>query len=101
MPMQKREVVITGLGVVSPLGLTLKQSWDALLAGQSGIGRITHFDATPFSAQVAGEVKNFNPEATGLQPKDLKRADRFIQLGLAAAREAMTQANLMNLKEMD
>jgi 3-oxoacyl-[acyl-carrier-protein] synthase II len=99
--MQKRDVVITGLGVVSPLGLTLKQSWDALLAGQSGIARITRFDATPFSAQVAGEVKNFDPEATGLQPKDLKRADRFIQLGLAAAREAMTQANLLNLKEMD
>jgi 3-oxoacyl-[acyl-carrier-protein] synthase II len=99
--MQKREVVITGLGVVSPLGLTLKQSWDALLAGQSGIARITRFDAAPFSAQVAGEVKGFNPEATGLQPKDLKRADRFIQLGLAAAREAMTQADLLNLKEMD
>jgi 3-oxoacyl-[acyl-carrier-protein] synthase II len=99
--MQKREVVITGIGVVSPLGLTLKQSWDALLAGHSGIARITHFDPAPFNAQVAGEVKGFDPETTGLHPKDLKRADRFIQLGLAAAREAMSQAGLLGLKDMD
>lgn len=95
----KKQVVITGMGVVSPLGNTLAESWAALLQGQSGIGPITHFDASIYAAQIAGEVKNFNPESTGLPAKDLKRADRFIQLGLAAAREAMRQAGLASTND--
>jgi 3-oxoacyl-[acyl-carrier-protein] synthase II len=91
----KRPVVITGLGIVSPLGNTAAATWAALLAGQSGLARIQRFDATPFSNQVAGEVKAFDPEATGLAPNHLKRADRFIQFGLAAAREAMAQSGLL------
>ena len=57
----ERRVVITGLGVVSPLGNDVDTMWQALLAGQSGIDRITHFDAAPFDTQIAGEVKNFDP----------------------------------------
>ncbi len=90
---------ITGLGIVSPLGNDAATTWRALVTGHSGLGRISHFDCTPFASHVAGDVKNFNPDATGLNPKDLKRCDRFIQLGLAATREAMTQAGLLHLKD--
>lgn len=98
MTMQKR-VAVTGLGLVSPLGKTVADNWAALMAGQSGIGAITAFDAAAFSARVAGEVRDFDPTTTGLEPKELKKADRFIHLGLAAAREAMAQAGLAGLKD--
>lgn len=92
-------IVVTGLGVVSPLGNNAALTWRHLVAGESGLGRITAFDPTAYTSHVAGEVKDFDPETTGLDTKYLKRVDRFIQLGLAATREAMTQAKLLNLKD--
>ncbi|RYG58494.1 MAG: beta-ketoacyl-[acyl-carrier-protein] synthase II [Alphaproteobacteria bacterium] len=98
--MAKQTVVVTGMGAVSPLGLDVGQLWDGLMAGQSGIGPITHFDASAYACRVAGEVKGFDPAASGLDAKDYKKCDRFILLGLAAMREAMAQAGLLNAKEL-
>ena len=97
--MSKRNVVITGMGVVSPLGLNVAETWAALVAGQCGIGPITHFDASAQRCMVAGEVKGFlaNVETTGLDDKALKSCDRFMELGLAACWEAMGQAGLRDL----
>lgn len=88
------------MGAVSPLGLDTGSLWNSLIAGQSGIGPITHFDATNYACRVAGEVKGFDPAASGLDAKDTKKCDRFILLGLAAMREAMAQAGLLNVKEL-
>lgn len=98
--MAKRNVVITGMGAVSPLGLDVATLWQGLVAGRSGIGTITHFDPAAFACKVAGEVKGFDPAASGLEPKDFKKCDRFILMGLAAAREALGQAGLLNVKDM-
>ena len=91
--MAGRRVVITGLGIVSPLGLGLKQNWEAVLAGRSGIGRITQFDASGYACQIAGEVKNFDPTAY-LNEKEVRRTDRFIHLGIAAGTEALKDSGL-------
>lgn len=91
--MSKRRVVITGLGIVSPVGIGLQQSWSNILAGKSGITRITRFDPTPFAAQIAGDVKNFNVEQY-LGPKDARRMDTFIQYGMVAAIEAVNDSGL-------
>lgn len=96
----KRTVVVTGMGAVSPLGLDVASLWNGLVAGKSGIGPITQFDASAFNAKVAGEVKGFDPAASGLDVKDYKKCDRFILLGLAAMREAMAQAGLLNMKDL-
>lgn len=80
----RRRVVITGLGVISPLGNDIKSFWDALCAGKSGIGKITYFDASGHDSQIAGEVKNFDPSRY-LSPKDVKRADLFTQYAVVAA----------------
>jgi 3-oxoacyl-[acyl-carrier-protein] synthase II len=85
------------MGAISPLGLGAPATWHALIAGQSGIGPITAFDASAYACQVAAEVKGFDPALTGLELKDYKKADRFILLGMAAAREALTQAGLADL----
>ncbi|HSI25279.1 MAG TPA: beta-ketoacyl synthase N-terminal-like domain-containing protein, partial [Methylotenera sp.] len=79
----KRRVVITGLGVVSPVGIGTQNAWANLIKGQSGITRITKFDPSAFSSQIAGEVKDFNVEDF-LPAKDARRMDTFIQYGLAA-----------------
>ncbi len=98
--MQKSRVAITGLGIVSPLGHSSVSTWQAAAAGKSGIARISHFDPTAFASHVAGEVKAFDPATTGLEPKDLKKCDRFIQLGLSATREAMSQAGLLESSQL-
>lgn len=98
--MAKHTVVVTGMGAVSPLGLDVGQLWDGLMAGKTGIGPITHFDASAYACRVAGEVKGFDPAASGLDVKDYKKCDRFILLGLAAVREALTQAGLLNVRDM-
>jgi len=97
----KPAVVVTGMGAVSPLGLSVASSWEAVITSQTGIGPITHFDAVgqDMPCQVAAEVKGFDPLMSGLEAKDTKKADRFILLGLAAVREAMAQAGLANIKE--
>jgi 3-oxoacyl-[acyl-carrier-protein] synthase II len=89
----KRRVVITGLGIVSPVGIGIQESWSNILAGKSGITRITRFDPSPFNAQIAGEVKNFEAEQY-LSVKDARRMDVFIQYGMVAAMEAVKDSGL-------
>ena len=91
--MSKRRVVITGLGIVSPIGIGVSATWKNLIAGQSGIGKITHFDASQMACQIAGEVKDF--EVTQYLPaKDARRMDRFIHFGLVAGIEAFKDSGL-------
>jgi 3-oxoacyl-[acyl-carrier-protein] synthase II len=89
-----RRVVVTGVGLVSPCGIGTQANWEALCAGQSGIGPITRFDATQFSARIAGEVKQFDP-LQFVDKKDVKKMDVFIQLAIAAADFAMADAKLV------
>jgi 3-oxoacyl-[acyl-carrier-protein] synthase II len=91
--LSRRRVVVTGLGVVCPVGNTVGEAWSTILAGKSGIGRITHFDASPLSSQIAGEVKNFDVSAY-LTPKEARRMDRFIHLGMAAGIQAIKDSGL-------
>ncbi len=88
-----RRVVVTGLGLVSPLALTAEGSWQRVLKGESGIGPITLFDAAAFPARIAGEVRGFDPLAY-MDKKDVKKMDRFIQFACAAAQEAMQMSGL-------
>ncbi|NIS74834.1 MAG: beta-ketoacyl-ACP synthase II [Deltaproteobacteria bacterium] len=88
-----RRVVVTGLGIVSPLGTGIERNWEAALNGTSGIGKVTRFDASDFPTKIAGEVKGFNPEDY-VDRKDVKKMDRFIHFAIAGAKEAMTDANL-------
>src|SRR4029078_6886789 len=88
-----RRVVVTGVGLVSPLAIGTLANWDAILAGRSGIGPITRFDAAQFSARIAGEVKGFDP-LQFVDKKDVKKMDVFIQLAIAASQFAMTDARL-------
>ncbi|MEX2270154.1 MAG: beta-ketoacyl-ACP synthase II [Vicinamibacterales bacterium] len=88
-----RRVVVTGVGLVSPLGVGTEANWQALLAGQSGIGPITRFDASLFAARIAGEVKGFDP-LQFMEKKDVKKMDIFIQFAVAAAQFAMDDAGL-------
>jgi 3-oxoacyl-[acyl-carrier-protein] synthase II len=81
------------LGIVSPVGTGVQESWARILAGESGITRITHFDASALSSQIAGEVKNFDV-AKYLPAKESRRMDRFIHLGLAAGIEALRDSGL-------
>jgi 3-oxoacyl-[acyl-carrier-protein] synthase II len=86
-------VVVTGVGIVSPLGIGNEANWEALCAGRSGIGPITRFDAAQYSARIAGEVKGFDP-LQFIDKKDVKKMDVFIQLAIAASQFAMNDANL-------
>ncbi|HXE80178.1 MAG TPA: beta-ketoacyl-ACP synthase II [Vicinamibacterales bacterium] len=89
----KRRVVVTGIGLVSSVGIGTAENWSALLAGRSGIGRITRFDTSQFSTQIAGEVKGFDPLAF-IERKDVKKMDIFIQYAIAASQFAMDDAGL-------
>jgi len=89
----KRRVVVTGMGVVSPLALTAEETWGRILRGESGAGPITHFDTEGWPVRIACEVKGFDP-LQYMDKKDARRTDRFIQLALAAAREAMASSGL-------
>ena len=85
--MQRRRVVVTGLGIISPVGNTVPEAWDAVLAGKSGITRVTRFDPSRLASQIAGEVKNFDVSKY-LSPKEARRMDRFIHFGMAAGQQA-------------
>jgi len=85
--------VVTGIGLVSPLGIGTAANWEALCAGRSGIGPITHFDATEFNSQIAGEVKQFDP-LQFISKKDVKKMDVFIQYAIAASQFAMDDAGM-------
>ncbi len=86
-----RRVVITGIGLVSPLGIGTEATWQGLVAGRSGVGRITQFDASSFDAQIAGEVKGFDP-LQFVEKKEVKKIDVFIQYAIAASQFAMDDA---------
>ena len=88
-----RRVVVTGIGLVSPLGVGTEETWQALLEGKNGIAPITHFDASQFSCRIAGEVKGFDP-LNWIQKKELKKMGRFIHLAIAAGDFAMEMAGL-------
>ena len=88
-----RRVVVTGLGMINAVGHDKESSFKAIIEGQCGIERITLFDASSYSVQIAGEVKDFDPK-TVMDPKEVKKADRFIQLGLKAASEAIADAGI-------
>jgi 3-oxoacyl-[acyl-carrier-protein] synthase II len=90
---EKKRVVVTGLGAITPLGLNVRDSWDSAVAGRIGIGPITQFDASAFPVQIAGEVKDFDP-AVYIEPKEIKKMDRFIHLALAASVMAAEDAGL-------
>ena len=92
--MSRRRVVITGLGIVSPVGNTIAEAWDNILAGRSGIGPITRFDAAAYGARIAGEVKNFDVNAY-LTPKEARRMDLFIHFGMAAGIQAFRDSGLV------
>jgi len=96
--MSKRRVVITGLGIVSPVGIGAKLAWENIVAGQSGISRITHFDPSAFACQVAGEIKGFDATQY-LSAKDARRMDRFIHFGLVAGMEAFKDSGLAVTEE--
>ena len=94
-----RRVVVTGVGLVSPLAIGTQANWDAILAGKSGIGPITRFDASQFSARIAGEVKGFDP-LQFVDKKDVKKMDVFIQFALAASQFAVDDARLEVTREI-
>ena len=89
----KRRVVITGVGMITPVGLDTEKSWEGLVNGKSGIGSITQFDDKEIPTQIAGEVKGFDP-ALYIEPKEIKKMDRFIHLALAASQMAMDDSGL-------
>jgi 3-oxoacyl-[acyl-carrier-protein] synthase II len=88
-----RRVVVTGVGLVTPLGIGTEASWDAIRAGKSGIVRITQFDASAFASKIAGEVKGFDP-ANYIEKKEIKKMGRFIQFAVAAAECALASSGL-------
>jgi len=96
--MSRRRVVVTGLGIVCPVGIGVEESWKALVAGKSGIAPITQYDASTYPTRIAGEVKGFEPEAF-MERKEARRNDRFIQFALAAADMAVKDSGLDFEKE--
>jgi len=91
--MSKRRVVVTGMGILSPVGNDLDSSWNGIVNGRSGIGPITHFDASAFPTRIAGEVKDFDP-SQWIAPKDIKKMDPFVHYGVAASMMAIGDAGL-------
>jgi 3-oxoacyl-[acyl-carrier-protein] synthase II len=91
--MSQRRVVVTGMGIVSPIGNSLATAWDSIQAGRCGIGPITHFDASAYATRIAGEVRDFDAKAF-LPPKDVKKMDTFIHYGLAACFQALEDSGL-------
>jgi len=91
--LNKRRVVVTGIGMVSPLGIGNEPTWQGLIEGRSGVGRITKFDATNYACQIAGEVRGFEPEAW-IEKKEVKKSDTFIHYAIAAAQIAVDDAKL-------
>ncbi|HLO88492.1 MAG TPA: beta-ketoacyl-ACP synthase II [Nostocaceae cyanobacterium] len=90
---KRKRVVVTGVGAITPIGNTPSEYWQGLISGRNGIDYITHFDASKHDCRIAGEVKNFDPHDY-LERKDAKRMDRFAQFGIAAAKQALADAQL-------
>jgi 3-oxoacyl-[acyl-carrier-protein] synthase II len=89
----KRRVVVTGIGLVTPLGTSTEATWDGLVNGRSGVGRITRFDASDQAAQIAAEVKGFEPEKY-FEAKQVKNLDLFVQYAIAASEIAVADSGL-------
>ena len=98
--MTKRRVVITGLGAVTPFGVGVDKFWNSLVEGKSGIRTVNSLDTEKHAVKIAGEVKDFNPEDY-MDPKEVKKADRFLQFGIVAADEAVKDAGIDNLEGLD
>ena len=92
--MSERRVVITGMGVVSPIGIGLDSFWSSLIEGKSGIKRISSLDPSDFYCQIGGEVNDFEPNSYFKNPKDARRADRYCQLAMASAKMAYEDAGI-------
>jgi 3-oxoacyl-[acyl-carrier-protein] synthase II len=92
--MTRRRVVVTGVGLVSPLGIGTEQTWQGLLDGACGVGPITHFDASDYPSRIAAEVKDFDP-TNYLSPKEVKKSDTFIHYALAASQFALEDSGLV------
>ena len=97
--MEKKRVVITGLGLLTPVGNSKEETWKALIDGRSGVGEISDFDARDYPCQIAGEIKNFDPSF--IDRKSLRHMDRFVQYGIAATREALEDAHLDEIDKRD
>ena len=91
--MSKRRVVVTGLGIISPVGSTVKSAWDAIVSGQSGIGPITKFDVSAFPVRFGGSVRDFDITQY-ITPKDARRMDEFMHYGVAAGIQAVTDSGI-------
>lgn len=89
----ERRIVVTGMGAVTPLGIGVEATWEGLRSGRSGISKISHFDASDFSSQIAGEVNGFDP-ADWLEPREVRHTDRFTQFAVAASKMAVEDAAL-------
>src|SRR5258706_7948936 len=96
----KRRVVVTGLGMITPVGNDVATTWRALLDGESGAAPITRFDASTFPARFAAEVKGFDP-LQYMDRKEAKRADQYTQYAVAASKQAMADAGLLDLSGID
>src|SRR6266508_6808814 len=96
--MEKRRVVVTGIGMISPLGIGNEPTWRGLLEGRSGVSRISKFDPAAFACQIAGEVHGFEPERW-IEKKEVKKSDTFIHYAIAAAQMAVDDASLDTAKE--
>ena len=96
--MSKRRVVVTGIGMISPLGIGNEPTWNGLIEGRSGVGPITKFDATAFACRIAGEVRGFQPE-TWIEKKEIKKSDTFIQYAIAVSQMAVDDSGLDFTKE--
>ena len=92
--MAERRVVVTGLGIISPVGNSVEEAWKNILAGNSGISPIEDYDTTDYPSKIAGLVKNFDPEAYGIGKKDARKMDLFIQYAIAAAAQAVKDSGL-------
>lgn len=95
----KKRVVVTGLGIISPVGNDVPSFWESLKNGKGGVGPITTFDATAFDSRIAAEVKNFDPTHYGISLKDVKRTAKFVQYAVASAKQAIESSGLVLDKE--
>ncbi len=98
--MSYRRVVVTGIGVISPIGNDLKSFWGNLVEGKSGIGEITQFDSSTYDCHIAGEVRSFDPKPYFKNPKDVRRSDRYTQLAMASAKLALEDSGI-DLEKVD
>ncbi len=90
----KRRVVVTGLGVISPVGNNVSAFWQGIIEGRTGIDKITVFDTSGFDSRIGGEIKGFKPQDYGIRPRDLRRMEKFVQYATAASKQAVDDSNL-------